>query len=162
MPAHTEHETFYTYFDTPVGVVMLAGCRDHGLRAISFQCGKGAHGPEAHWTQSNTPFCDVIRQLTEYFRGRRTTFDLPLHPTGTPFQRDVWKALLTIPYGETRSYGDIAKQIGRPTSRPELPITRWQGTTMGSGFRPLARPTARTAVGRPICFAMSPYERVSP
>ena len=116
MPAHNEHMTSYTYFDTPVGVVMLAGCRDHGLRAISFQCGKSARGPEPHWLQSDKPFRDVIRQLTEYFRGRRTTFDLFLHPKGTPFQREVWKALLTIPYGETRSYGDIATQIGRPTA----------------------------------------------
>jgi methylated-DNA-[protein]-cysteine S-methyltransferase len=114
MPTQTEHRTWYTYMDTPVGVLMLAGCDDHGLRYISFQCGKGAKGPEPDWAQSAAPFRDAIRQLREYFMGRRTAFDLKLHPKGTPFQRDVWKALLTIPYGETRSYADIARQIGRP------------------------------------------------
>ena len=53
-------------------------------------------------------------QLKDYFAGRLKKFDLPMDPQGTPFQRDVWRALLTIPFGETRSYADIAKQIGRP------------------------------------------------
>ena len=66
--------------------------------------------------ESARPFREVMKQLSEYFQGRRTTFDLRLHPKGTPFQLDVWKALLTIPYGETRSYADIARQIGRPTA----------------------------------------------
>ncbi|WP_028967739.1 methylated-DNA--[protein]-cysteine S-methyltransferase [Sphingomonas phyllosphaerae] len=55
-------------------------------------------------------------QLTEYFAGTRTRFDLPLAPRGTAFQRDVWRALDAIPYGETRSYADIAQAIGRPTA----------------------------------------------
>ena len=53
-------------------------------------------------------------QLAEYFAGGRTEFDLPLAPVGTEFQRSVWRALQTIPFGETRSYGDIASQIGNP------------------------------------------------
>jgi len=114
MPAHAAHQTYYTYLDTPVGVLLLAGCEDHGLRHISFQCGKGAIRPEPDWAESAKPFREAIRQLTEYFKGRRTTFDLPVHPKGTPFQRDVWKALLKIPYGETRSYAEIARQVGRP------------------------------------------------
>ena len=58
-------------------------------------------------------------QLTDYFAGRRTAFDLPLDLRGTDFQRAVWEALLAIPYGETRSYGDIAAAIGRPrAARP--------------------------------------------
>lgn len=56
---------------------------------------------------------EVKRQLEEYFSGRLQNFDLPLKPKGTDFQKQVWKALLTIPYGETKSYGDIAKQIGK-------------------------------------------------
>lgn len=55
-------------------------------------------------------------QLAEYFAGTRTAFDLPLAPRGTAFQRDVWRALDAIPYGETRSYADIAQAIGRPTA----------------------------------------------
>jgi methylated-DNA-[protein]-cysteine S-methyltransferase len=56
----------------------------------------------------------VFSQLNEYFEGKRRTFDLPLAPEGTPFQLSVWKALQTIPYGETRSYRDIAIQVGNP------------------------------------------------
>ncbi|WP_276798392.1 methylated-DNA--[protein]-cysteine S-methyltransferase [Fusobacterium gonidiaformans] len=56
---------------------------------------------------------EVKRQLEEYFSGRLQNFDLPLKPKGTDFQKQVWKALLMIPYGETKSYGDIAKQIGK-------------------------------------------------
>ncbi len=55
-------------------------------------------------------------QLGEYFAGTRKEFSLPLDFTGTQFQRSVWAALLTIPYGETRSYGDIARQIGKPAA----------------------------------------------
>ena len=54
------------------------------------------------------------RQLTEYFTGQRKAFDLPLAPVGTPFQRSVWQALREIPYGETRTYKEIAEAIGRP------------------------------------------------
>lgn len=53
-------------------------------------------------------------QLEEYFEGKRTTFDLPQNPSGTPFQKKVWQALREIPYGETRSYGEIAKAVGSP------------------------------------------------
>ena len=55
-----------------------------------------------------------IGQLEEYFTGARKTFDLPLAPGGTPFQQAVWQALTAIPWGETRSYGQIAREIGRP------------------------------------------------
>ena len=56
----------------------------------------------------------TARQIEEYLYGQRTTFDLPLKPEGTEFQQSVWKSLQTIPYGETRSYRDIAEQIGCP------------------------------------------------
>ena len=55
-------------------------------------------------------------QLTEYFGGKRRVFDLPLEFNGTDFQKKVWAALMTIPYGETRSYGEIARQIGNPNA----------------------------------------------
>jgi methylated-DNA-[protein]-cysteine S-methyltransferase len=57
---------------------------------------------------------EAERQLAEYFAGRRQRFTLPLDPSGTAFQRDVWDALRTIPFGETRSYAQIARQIGHP------------------------------------------------
>lgn len=58
----------------------------------------------------------AARQLDEYFAGTRTAFDLPLRPRGTAFQQDVWRALLAIPYAQTRSYADIAAAIGRPAA----------------------------------------------
>ncbi|PZQ62923.1 MAG: cysteine methyltransferase [Sphingomonas taxi] len=58
----------------------------------------------------------AARQVREYFAGTRTAFDLPLAPRGTDFQRAVWRALDAIPYGETRSYADIAQAIGRPAA----------------------------------------------
>jgi methylated-DNA-[protein]-cysteine S-methyltransferase len=59
---------------------------------------------------------EAARQLDGYFAGERRRFDLPLDPHGTAFQTDVWEALRKIPYGETRSYADIARRIGRPTA----------------------------------------------
>jgi methylated-DNA-[protein]-cysteine S-methyltransferase len=59
---------------------------------------------------------ETERQLREYFAGRRQTFELTLDFVGTPFQRSVWNALLTIPFGQTRSYGQIARQVGRPSA----------------------------------------------
>jgi len=105
--------TCYTYVDTPVGTLLLAGC-DQGLQVISFQSGKGGPAPEAGWQESPAFFRGVIQQLQQYFRGTRTVFDLTLAPEGTAFQKAVWRALAAIPYGETRSYADIAKAIGRP------------------------------------------------
>jgi methylated-DNA-[protein]-cysteine S-methyltransferase len=55
-------------------------------------------------------------QLAEYFAGERRAFDLPLAPRGTPFQQRVWDGLLAIPYGELRSYGDLARVLGRPSA----------------------------------------------
>ena len=115
MTKHTsEHITYYTYVDTPVGTLLLAGCRDHGLRYVSFQRGKGAKAPESQWQQADAPFRDAIKQLKEYFRGKRQVFDLPLNPKGTPFQLKVWRALAEIPYGQTRSYAQIASRVGKP------------------------------------------------
>ncbi|AZS75105.1 cysteine methyltransferase [Streptomyces lydicus] len=62
------------------------------------------------------PFAETIAQLRAYFRGELTTFDLPLALRGTPFQRRVWAALCTIPYGETVSYGQLAERLGAPSA----------------------------------------------
>jgi methylated-DNA-[protein]-cysteine S-methyltransferase len=59
---------------------------------------------------------EAARQIGEYFAGERTAFDMPLDFQGTEFQKSVWEALLTIPFGETRSYAEIARQVGRPTA----------------------------------------------
>jgi methylated-DNA-[protein]-cysteine S-methyltransferase len=66
------------------------------------------------WQADDDAFRDVVEQVEAYFAGERTKFDVELDMVGTAFQRRVWAALLTIPYGETRSYGEIARQIGSP------------------------------------------------
>ncbi|WP_418959957.1 methylated-DNA--[protein]-cysteine S-methyltransferase [Streptomyces tritici] len=60
------------------------------------------------------PFAETTRQLEEYFAGERKEFDLPLHLVGTEFQLKVWELLRAIPYGETRTYGELAEELGRP------------------------------------------------
>jgi methylated-DNA-[protein]-cysteine S-methyltransferase len=72
------------------------------------------HDPEPEWIYKELPFANARQQLTEYFAGKRKDFDLPLSLRGTEFQLRVLEELKTIPYGETTSYGDIAKRIGRP------------------------------------------------
>jgi methylated-DNA-[protein]-cysteine S-methyltransferase len=64
--------------------------------------------------RSDEGFADVVRQLGEYFAGERSSFDLPLRPVGSPFELAVWSQLTRIPYGETRSYGYVAKAVGEP------------------------------------------------
>ena len=66
--------------------------------------------------ETSTILEQTKKQLDEYFTGNRKTFDIPLHPVGTDFQKKVWHALLNIPYGETRSYKEIAQSIGSPNS----------------------------------------------
>ena len=89
---------------------MLAGDRD-ALRVIRFH----GHQDDA-WVVDRAPFRDAIEQLKAYFAGKLTVFNLTLAPEGTPFQQSVWRALLDIPYGETTSYGVVAKRIGKPSA----------------------------------------------
>ena len=98
----------YAIMSTPVGEVTLASS-EKGLAAVHF--GRNVPSEGIVDVSANRPF---MGQLTEYFEGNRTEFSLPLDFEGTPFQMSVWRALLEIPYGETRSYGDIAKSIGKP------------------------------------------------
>lgn len=104
---------YYCYFETPIGELLLAG--DAGaLSMIGFPKGAMRRDPEADWIYNEQPFEEVRSQLSEYFAGKRKDFDLPLTLNGTEFQVSVLDALQEIPYGETTSYGAIAKQIGRP------------------------------------------------
>jgi methylated-DNA-[protein]-cysteine S-methyltransferase len=104
---------YYCYFDTPIGELLLAG-EANSLSMIGFPKGAMRRDPEADWIYNEEPFENVRHQLAEYFAGERKDFDLPLSLAGTEFQVAVLDALQTIPYGETTSYGAIAKQIGRP------------------------------------------------
>lgn len=104
---------------SPIGELTLVATA-RGLAAVLWENDAprrvGLSGPplEATKDDGHPLLCEAERQLGEYFEGRRTEFSLPLDAGGTPFQRAVWDALRTIPFGETRSYRDIAVQIGRP------------------------------------------------
>lgn len=104
---------YYCYLDTPIGELLLAG-EGAALSMIGFPKGVMRRDPEPDWIYNEEPLENARTQLTEYFAGQRKDFDLPLTLDGTEFQVSVLEALLKIPYGETTSYGAIAKQIGRP------------------------------------------------
>ena len=98
--------------DSPVGPLTLAG-RDGRLRHLRMV--DQTYEPDHDgWEVDDRAFDDAAAQLDAYFAGDLLHFDLELDLIGTEFQRRVWAALLTIPYGETRSYGEIARQIGSP------------------------------------------------
>lgn len=103
----------YTTLDSPIGELLLTSDRE-ALRGLHMQAGPRAVASHPGWQRTEEPFGAVREQLEEYFAGRRRSFDLSLAPVGTPFQRRVWDALREIPYGETVSYGEIARRIGRP------------------------------------------------
>lgn len=105
----------YCEMSTPIGRLLLAG--DGGrLRRVSFE--NGLHPAEVgeRWQRTEEPFREAIAQLDAYFEGRLRRFDLALAPEGTPFQREVWSALTDIPYGETVSYSELARRLGRPAA----------------------------------------------
>ena len=104
---------YYCYLDTPIGELLLAG-EDGALAMIGFPKGSMRREPEPHWIFNEKPLAEARRQLDEYFAGKRREFDLPLQLNGTEFQVSVLEALQEIPYGQTESYGEIAKKIGRP------------------------------------------------
>lgn len=113
-----------TGLQSPLGP-MIAGADDHGLALLEFVDRRAIEtqlrsvcrrlhavlvpGPH-RWIES------IERELDEYFAGRRTRFQTPLHLKGTPFQESVWRALLEIPYGQTRSYSEQARAIGHPAA----------------------------------------------
>ena len=105
----------YKQVPTPVGRLTLVAT-DDGLAAILWEHDRPSRVRlNIVGEDSNHPvLVETERQLDEYFGGRRQQFALKLDPSGTPFQRAVWGALMTIPFGETRSYAQIARQIGHP------------------------------------------------
>ncbi len=105
----------YTTMQSPVGELTLIAT-DKGLAAIMWEKDDPARvRVKATRRNDRHPLLrDAVRQLKDYFAGKRQTFALDLDFDGTPFQKKVWNALLTIPFGETRSYAEIARKIGKP------------------------------------------------
>lgn len=121
--------------DSPLGPLELQSRDGESLSAIRF--GATERGP----TGSSAPapvLVEVARQLGEYFAGERRSFELPIAPSGTPFRRSVWQALLAIPYGHTHTYGQVARQLGLP-----LTASRAVGAANGANPIPVVVPCHR-------------------
>lgn len=100
----------YTYTDSPVGPLTLVG-DNNALHIVKFSTSRWTVPLEPEWPETDAPFVEVIKQLKAYFAGDLRQFDLPLHLVGTDFQNRVWRKLATIPFGETRSYGEMAADL---------------------------------------------------
>lgn len=100
---------------TPIGTLTIAGDAA-GLRHVLFQENKHAVAGRADWRRDAAPLRQARGQLEEYFAGERRGFDLPLAPAGTEFQIRVWRALAEIAFGQTWSYGQLAKHVGQPSA----------------------------------------------
>jgi len=105
----------YTYMESPVGRLLLAG-KGEVLHYLSFPTGKMFFRPEPDWSYHAAAFWQARHQIDAYFAGQLKQFDLELAPSGTEFQMQVLGALQKIPFGQMRSYKDIAQAIGRPKS----------------------------------------------
>lgn len=161
---------FIADFETPVGAMRIASTE----RGVAFLELSGASGSGlAGWLQrqgvasaARTGFAPnraAIAQLREYLEGKRTTFEVPLDLRGTEFQQAVWAALARIPYGETRTYGDIARGLGRPLA------VRATGAANGANPVPILVPCHRCiaagarlggyAGGRPLKARLLALER---
>ena len=104
----------YSVMQSPIGPLTIVATNG-ALVAVLMDGHHRSPVPESAWGERvDDALPDATLQLEEYFAGKRQAFDLPLAPSGTEFQRRVWAALAEIPYGETRSYGQIATAIGRP------------------------------------------------
>ena len=103
----------HTVVDSPYGALTLVAT--DGVLSGLYMTGQRHRPPEETFgVPDPRPFGETVRQLDAYFAGALTAFDLPLRLHGTAFQREVWAELVRIPYGETRSYGELAGRLGKP------------------------------------------------
>lgn len=129
-------KVIYTYVDTPIGALLVAR-GDDGLVAIHFEKNGAPASPREEWQRDDSAFADVREQFRAYFAHELQDFDLKLAPRGTAFQLDVWKALRSIRYGETRSYAQLARMIGRESA------VRAVGAANGANPLPIVIPCHR-------------------
>jgi len=136
----------YTRIESPVGPLVLAAS-DAGLHHVLFANSKRTKlDPE--WREGADLFKEVIQQLRAYFASELETFDVPLAPEGTKFQQNVWSELCGIPYGQTISYGELAKRVGNPKA------SRAVGAANGQNPIPIIIPCHRVigSYGKLSCF----------
>jgi methylated-DNA-[protein]-cysteine S-methyltransferase len=124
----------YSYCPSPVGNLLLVTSSE-GLAQINFPRRGQAADPD--WVEAEDSLAEPIRQLRAYFTGSLKEFELPLAPQGTPFQQKVWSEVRRIPYGETISYGELARRIGDPKA------SRAVGRANGSNPIPIIIPCHR-------------------
>jgi methylated-DNA-[protein]-cysteine S-methyltransferase len=126
----------FTYIETVIGTLLLAGDGE-ALSLVGFPSGKMQHRHKAEWRREDYAFTEARLQLDAYFGGELKAFDLRLNPQGTEFQQEVWRALQEIPYGETWSYGELARLLGRPKA------ARAVGAANGANPLPIIVPCHR-------------------
>jgi methylated-DNA-[protein]-cysteine S-methyltransferase len=127
---------FFTHLSSPIGPLLLAA-DSTGLREITFPKNGAPASQQTDWIEDSSVFAEAIRQLRAYFAGELESFDLKLAPEGTSFQQRVWSELGKIPYGETISYGQLARRIGNPNA------SRAVGLANGSNPIPIIIPCHR-------------------
>jgi methylated-DNA-[protein]-cysteine S-methyltransferase len=127
---------FYSYCESPIGKLLLVTSK-RGLSQICFEGQAHQTAPRADSDDLPAVLRDSVRQLRAYFAGELETFELALAPEGTPFQQKVWGELIKIPYGETISYGELARRIGNPNA------SRAVGLANGSNPIPIIIPCHR-------------------
>ena len=126
----------YAQIPSPIGPLLLAA-DDSRLSLIWFLNKNQPSPANPTWKEDASALNETVRQLRAYFAGELETFDLPLAPKGTPFQQKVWTELCGIPYGETISYGELARRIGNPNA------SRAVGLANGSNPIPIIIPCHR-------------------
>jgi methylated-DNA-[protein]-cysteine S-methyltransferase len=114
-PGHASSALLYTTLESPIGELLLLG-DGQALHGLYMQDGRKPRQIARSWRERSAAFAPVIAQLHEYFAGQPLTFELPLVMRGTEFEQCVWHALREIPYGQTVSYGEIARRIGQPAA----------------------------------------------
>ncbi len=102
----------YTIIESPVGGLLASADSEGRITGLHFIDGRTP--ARDSWVRDDRALAPLRWELEEYFAGTRREFELELAPAGTPFQLEVWRALRTIPYGETASYGEIAAAVGQP------------------------------------------------
>ncbi|MFH8349496.1 methylated-DNA--[protein]-cysteine S-methyltransferase [Streptomyces sp. NPDC018045] len=136
--------TVHTTLAGPLGDLLLVGEPSAtapggtALASLSVPGQKGGATVDGTWTHDPAAFTEIAAQLTAYFEGDRTRFDIEYVPGGTPFQQRVWQALEAVPYGETATYGEIATRIGAPRA-----AVRAVGTAIGRNPLLIVRPCHR-------------------
>src|ERR1700722_11830006 len=131
-----EQSICFTWMDSPTGKLLLAA-DDVGLRYVLFADGREPATPRPYWREDAAPLRETIRQLRAFFAGQLQEFDLPLAPEGPAFHQRVWRELCNIPYGETISYGELARRIGSPNA------SRAVGRANGANPIPIVIPCHR-------------------